>query len=342
MRFLVSLRRYAAVTTLLIVPAVVVEFLTGNTTFAADPGAVLNIAHYGSGAVLVRELARSWQKGFASILILGAVYGMFNEGLATGGFFDPNFYAVAGWDLENYGRWGGINVVWALNITVFHAVFSIAVPIIIVDALFPDLAPRRLLGNTSLVAFFILLAAVTALARLILSPTQPPIKPHALALVIVLMLLLTLLARVFPSFAGIAVRRAPSDIILIISAFVGSFSWIVVIPTALSYIHLPIVNVLTVFCVLFLISWLLLGFAKVSNRQRLALAAGAEGPLLAHAVTSAIFVPLAVVLALLAAAWRSSGNEARARTPMLQTVLFAGAAFIVGGLIKILLQRLFA
>jgi hypothetical protein len=316
MRSLVSLRRYAAVTTLFIVPTVVVEFLTGNTTFAADPGIVLNIAHYGSGAVLARELARSWQKGFPSILILGAVYGMFNEGLATGGFFDPHFYAVVGWGLENYGRWGGINVVWALNITVFHAVFSIAVPIIIVDALFPDLTPCRLLANTSLVAFFILLAAVTGLARLILSHTQPPMNPYALALVIVSILLLTLLARVFPSFPGIATHRTPSDMTLIVFACLGSFAWIFVIPTVLSYIHLPIVNVLTVFCVLFLISWLLLGFAQVSNRKRLALAAGAEGPLLAHAVSSAIFVPLAVTLALLVAAWRSSGSETGRKTTM--------------------------
>jgi len=338
----VSVRRYAAVTTLFIVPAVVVEFLTGNTIFAADPGAVLNILHYGSGAVLARELARSWRKGFSPILILGAVYGMCNEGLATGGFFDPHFYAVVGWGLENYGRWGEINVIWALNITVFHAVFSIAVPIIIVDALFPDLTPRRLLRNTSLVVFFVLLAAVTALARLIFSHTQAPINPYALALVIVVMLLLMLLARVFPSFAGIATHRTPSDITLIISAFVGSFAWILVIPTVLSYIHTPVLNLLTIFCVLFLICRVLLSFAQVSNRQRLALAVGAEGPLLAHAVTSANFVPLAITLALLILAWRCSGSETGRNAPVLHIVFFACAVVVVAVLTAVLRQRLLA
>jgi hypothetical protein len=115
------LARYAAVVTLFLV-------LTGNMTLAmfADPiSLVILFGSYGSGAVLARELTLRWQKGFASPLLLGTVYGMFNEAMASGGFFDPHFYAVVGNGLENYGRWGGVNVVWAVEITVFQAVFSI-------------------------------------------------------------------------------------------------------------------------------------------------------------------------------------------------------------------------
>src|SRR5271163_4016321 len=240
-RACMSLRRYAALTTLFIVPSIIVEFLTGNMTFAVfrdAPSLVMMVAEYGSGAILARELARRWQKGFASILVLGAVYGMFNEGVGTGGFFDPPFYALAGSGLENYGRWGGINVVWALEITVFHAVFSIAVPITIVDALFPAFAEDRLLlGNKSLIALFILLVSITGLQRVSLSHMQPPVNPYAFIAMIVLMMLLTLAARLFPSFDSIATRRTPSDMILLISALIGSFAWIVVIPRILSLIH---------------------------------------------------------------------------------------------------------
>lgn len=302
-----SLRRYAAVTTLFIIPSVIVEFLSGNTTFAAfrdPPGPIMMVAEYGSGAILARELARTWQNGFAPILVLGAVYGMFNEGIGTGGFFDPNFYSVVDGGLKDYGRWGGVNVIWALRIIVFHAVFSVAIPIIIVDALFPDFADRRLLGNKSLVAFFMVLVAITTLQRVIISQWQPPINRFAFVLMIVLMLLLALAAWRFPSFDTLAARRMPSNKILFISGLVGSFAWIVVIPWILSLIHLPIVDVLTVFGLVFLISRLLLSFADVSNRQRVALAAGAEGPLLAHAVASALFVPAAITLALLVLAWR--------------------------------------
>lgn len=307
-----SLTRYAAVTTLFIIPSIMVEFLTGNTTFAAfrdPPGPIMMVAEYGSGAILARELARIWQKGFASILVLGAVYGMFNEGIGTGGFFDPNFYSVVDEGLKNYGRWEGINVVWALRITIFHAVFSVAVPIIVVDALFPDFADRRLLGNKSLVIFFMILVAITTLQRIVISQWQPPINRCAFIVSIVLMLLLTVAAWRFPSFNTLAVRRMPSNKTLFISSLVGSFAWIVMIPRIFSVIHLPILDVLTVFCLVFLISPLLLSFGHVSNRQRVALAAGAEGTLMAHAILSAIFVPTAIALALLILAWRRNSAE---------------------------------
>jgi hypothetical protein len=65
------LARYAAVVTLFVVPAVVVNFLTGNTTLPvfADPiSLVILFGSYGSGAVLATELTLRWQKGFASTL----------------------------------------------------------------------------------------------------------------------------------------------------------------------------------------------------------------------------------------------------------------------------------
>ncbi len=306
------LTRYAAVATLFLAPSVLVEFLTGNATIAvfADPiSLVMLFGSYGSGAVLARELTRRWQKGFASILILGAVYGMFNEGLQTGGFFDPHFYAVASNALENYGRWGGVNVVWALEITIFHAVFSIAVPIIIVDALFPSLVYQRLLGNMSLLVFLILLLMITVAQRMILTFRQPPINPYAFIFLIVLMLLLTLSARAFPSSEVSAPRRTPSNTILFVSTLIASVSWLIVIPRLLAYIHLPIVDTFTIFGLLYLISWFLLGFASISSRNRVAIAAGAEGPLIVHAMLSAIFVPAAITLAVLFLAWRRSREE---------------------------------
>ncbi|MGH6839033.1 MAG: hypothetical protein ACREDT_09555 [Methylocella sp.] len=317
------LARYAAVATLFLVPAVVVEFLTGNMTLAvfADPiSLVILFGSYGSGAVLARELTLRWQKGFASTLILGAVYGMFNEAMASGGFFDPHFYAVVGNGLENYGRWGGVNVVWAVEITVFHAVFSIAVPIIIVDALFPAFAHRPLLGNKSLLAFFFLLVMVTAVQRVILTSRQPPVNTYAFIFVIVLMIFLTLIARFFPAFfpsnEAWRTRKAPSNRFLFLSALLGSILWIVLIPRTLSFIRLPIVDILTISCVLFLVSRLLLSLAHISRRQRVAMAAGAEGVLVAHAISSANFVPAAITLALLIVAWIRSGETAEGRAPV--------------------------
>jgi len=305
--------KYAAAITLFIIPVVIVEFLTGNMSFAvfADPiSTVILFGSYGSGAVLARELTRRWQKGFASTLILGTVYGMFNEGIGTGGFFDPHFYSVVEGGLENYGRWGEINVIWALQITVFHAVFSIAVSVIIVDGLFPALANRPLLGNRSLLVFLFLLIAVSVGQRAILTRRQPPVNPYAFAFVIILMLLLILTARFLPSLKHTANRKTPNNAVLFITALICSFAWVVFFPRLLGALHLPMISILTIFCLLFFVSKLLLSFAHISIRQRVAIAAGAEGPLLAHAILSVNFVGAAITLALLILAWRrSSGGE---------------------------------
>jgi hypothetical protein len=142
---------------------------------------------------------------------------------------------------------------------------------------------------------------------------------------IVVMLMLTLAAWRFPSFDRIATRRAPTDVTMFVSGLVGSFAWIVVIPRILGSLHLAILDVATLLCEVLLASWLLLRLADLSNRQRVALAAGVEGPLLAHAAASALFVPAAITFVLLLAAWRNSGSGAERPMPMGRTELFIAA-----------------
>jgi hypothetical protein len=91
---------------------------------------------YGGGAVLVRELAFRWRKGWVSILILGAAYGVIEEGLMVKSFFDPNWMDIG--ILGSYGRWLGVNWVWTVELTIYHAVISIGIPILITTLLFPE------------------------------------------------------------------------------------------------------------------------------------------------------------------------------------------------------------
>lgn len=310
--------RYIVVVVLFVVPSVMVEFLTGNTTIAifTEPlSLIMLFGSYGSGALLVRELTRRWRKDFVSVLILGAVYGMFNEGLQTGGFFDPHFYAVAANGLENYGRWGGINVVWALGIITFHAVFSIAIPIALVDALFPAIASQRLLNNAGLIAFVCLLFAVTIVQRAILTFRQPPINPYAFVFTIIVMCAFVFAARSVPAFGLGARRKIPKNTTLFFSALFASISWLIIIPRVLGFIHAPILDVVTMIGLLSFAFWFILGFDDFSIRNRLFIAAGAEGPVMAHAILSGVFVPAAVTFALLIlASWRSNCEAGRAPT----------------------------
>lgn len=151
---------YSAALTLFFLPAISVELLTGDTPLATylDPitFVILNLT-YGATLLLIRETVVRWRKGFASVLLLAAGYGMVNEAIDTKGFFDPHFYAVVGSGLEGFGRHTGINVPWALNISIFHAVFSIIVPLTIVSAIFRDAGPW--IGNKFHAAIFITVVA---------------------------------------------------------------------------------------------------------------------------------------------------------------------------------------
>jgi hypothetical protein len=105
---------------------------------------------YGSGALLARELKVRWNKGYVSLFILGAAYGVIEEGLMVKTFFDPGWMDLG--ILGVYGRWYDVNWVWAEWLTIYHAIFSIVIPITLTELAFPDLrmsqpATRRLGGG---------------------------------------------------------------------------------------------------------------------------------------------------------------------------------------------------
>ena len=91
---------------------------------------------YGCGAIIVRELAIRWKKGWLSIFILGAAYGIYEEGILVQSFFDPGWVDLG--DLAVYGRVAGVNWVWTEHLTVFHMLISIAASIAFVEALYPE------------------------------------------------------------------------------------------------------------------------------------------------------------------------------------------------------------
>ena len=135
-------------------------------------------ALYGSGAVLCRELVRRWGKGWLSLLTLGAAYGILEEGLMVKSFFDPQWVDLGA--LGTYGRWGGVNWVWAGALTVYHAVFSIAIPIVLVELAFPARRREAWVGRRTGRALWVLLVADVLFGFLFLTPYRPPLLPFVL------------------------------------------------------------------------------------------------------------------------------------------------------------------
>jgi hypothetical protein len=126
---------------------------------------------------------------------------MLCEALSTKGFFDPHFYSVVADKLDGFGRVYGINVPWALNISVVHAVFSILVPYLVVTAIFP--ARDRWIGIKLYVALLLALIAVIVFTFLVIA--LPPSRYHykegpgPLLLIIALLAALILAAWKMPS-----------------------------------------------------------------------------------------------------------------------------------------------
>jgi hypothetical protein len=90
---------------------------------------------YGGGAILIREAAIRWGKGWPTILTLGVAYAIAEEGIAVRTFFDPGAQALQG--LKGYGWLGGANWVWITHLSLYHAIVSISIPILLVTLAYP-------------------------------------------------------------------------------------------------------------------------------------------------------------------------------------------------------------
>jgi hypothetical protein len=137
---------------LLILTPGIPEYLSGSSNMAllviSPPVFLLllaaNLGLYGSGVVLIREAKIRWNKGWASVFLLGAAYGIVEEGLALRTLFNPTSSVVG--NLGVYGHWLGVNWVWTVGLLIFHSVFSIGLPIFIFGLAFPDLKSKSLVS----------------------------------------------------------------------------------------------------------------------------------------------------------------------------------------------------
>ncbi len=165
----IRIRPRLPVLALLLLAPSIPELLTGSTPITRlvtnPPGFFLSfgidVALYGSGALLIREFAVAYRKGWGSILLLGAAYGIGEEGFGVHTFFatgGPPVFA-----LGSYGHAYGVNWIWALGLTTFHATYSIALPILLSRLWFPTVANVRWLDRGSVGLLAVLYLGVVGL-----------------------------------------------------------------------------------------------------------------------------------------------------------------------------------
>ena len=156
------LPRLAAVVLLLVLTPLIAEYLLGNlptSVLSYLPGLMLL---YGAGAVFIRELVRRTGRGWPSLILLATAYGLLEEGVVTQSLFNPNYASLR---LLDYGFVPslGIGLPWTVYVTILHVVWSIAVPIGLVEALFPGRRTTPWLGRIGFGVIGVLFAVGVAL-----------------------------------------------------------------------------------------------------------------------------------------------------------------------------------
>lgn len=104
--------------------------------FFYPPNLLFFMALYGGGALIARELRRRWNKSIVSLLLLGAAYGVLQEGLIVGSIFQPSI--SEGVQASFYGRWMGVNWIWTEMLVMYHSVYSVAIPVLLVELAYPE------------------------------------------------------------------------------------------------------------------------------------------------------------------------------------------------------------
>jgi hypothetical protein len=288
---------YPAALVLFFLPAISVELLTGDTPFAAYVNpitfVILNLT-YGATLLLIRETVVRWSKGFASILMLAAGYGMVNEAIDTKGFFAPHFYAVVGSGLEGFGR---------------H--FSILVPLTIVSLVFRG--PGRWIGNKLYAAILVAVIACSVFSFEVLSLAPDYYHysegPGPILVILGLMAALIFLARRLPTPQPHRWKLRINAIVLFVLgfaftvAFVNSPSRVAAATDSpgayiafllVSFVALPV--------------WLMFKMRQPTACGKLALVTGLLMPMMISGLHAGVgsLVATGVLLTLIAAAfWRS-------------------------------------
>jgi hypothetical protein len=156
----------------------VAEYLLGNLPITALFAVIGLAALYGGGAVLIRELVRRRGWGYPSILALALAYGVLEEGVTTQSLFNPNYADLRLLD-PGHIDFLGIGAPWTLFVLSLHTVWSITVPIVLVEAV--SKRPREpwlgKVGLTIMSVLFVLGVASTTLIQLkndpfVASPAQ--------------------------------------------------------------------------------------------------------------------------------------------------------------------------
>ena len=125
---------------------------------------------YGAGVLLVRELVVRTGAGWPGLLVLGAAYEVAEDGLALQALTSPQLYTAADWG----GRVLGFNTAYWQSQVGYHLVFSVLIPVLLADLLFPRHAGGPYLRPAGTILTAVAFVAGLALVRFGISGYEDP------------------------------------------------------------------------------------------------------------------------------------------------------------------------
>jgi hypothetical protein len=131
-------KRVAPAIALYFLSPIVAEFLLGDFPLSKIGFLLFLAPFYGGGAVLIREIVRRSGRGWPTIVMLALAYGIFEEAFTTQTLFNPDYLGLHLHLLEPaFIPALGISAWWTIFVLTLHTVWSISVPVAMVEAVVP-------------------------------------------------------------------------------------------------------------------------------------------------------------------------------------------------------------
>jgi hypothetical protein len=143
-------RRVPAAVLLFFLSPLFGEYLLGNLRFSDLFLLPFLAVLYGAGAILIREISRRAGRGYATMLGLGVAYTLVEEGLVDQMIFNPDYFTGQREIMTTVIPALGLDAWLTLIVTGMHTVWSIVIPIVLVEGVFRGHGEEPWLGRVGL------------------------------------------------------------------------------------------------------------------------------------------------------------------------------------------------
>ena len=184
-------RRAAPAVGLFVLAPLVGEFLLGNLRIDQLFVLPLFAPLYGGGALLIRETVRRTGRGWPAIVLLAAAYALLEEGPIDRLLWNPSYSGQVTLAGDAYLPALGTNVSILQAVLSLHTIWSISVPIALVESFVPHRRTAAWLGRTGLMvtgALFAFGVGIAYWAKQMESPFRATPGQYAGAVVVIVAL----------------------------------------------------------------------------------------------------------------------------------------------------------